>query len=405
MQGLPSGFALYAIANYLAARGVSTSSIGTFISIVGIPWILQMACGPFIDRYRYSVVGHYKHWVLLTQVAACFASLSLLLVKKPEAQLPLLALVFFIHSCFASVQDASVDAMAIDVVPVAQRGRLNAFMRAGILWGIAFGTAVLSLVLHRAGFAAAVLLQSGVLLLFTIITFFVKLQPGDPLLPRFAWNVPKKVINEEPDLKHVFRELWRTLTNRLNLRTAGIIILSYLAFGIFVQSYTFHLLQQLHWPDEKLSMLQGSWGTLLTFVILMAGGVLADRMGHPRMQRRVLIFLALFLILFNALAFTWQHTIVATSGWLVWSMADPLYSVAAFPILMTLCKTNIEGSQFTAYMAMINLCYIGGAYISGWALHLVSAPVLGFGCGLLLLYCCFLLRRQVQQKAVLAAAA
>lgn len=405
MQGVPSGFALTAIANYLIGRGTSSSSVGTFITIVGIPWILQMVWGPLIDRYRYSVVGHYKHWVLLTQVAAFGASLSLLLVTRPEAQLTLIAVVFFVHSVFASVQDASVDAMAIDIVPVAERGRLNAFMRGGILWGISFGAAVLSFVLHRFGFTTAVLIQSGLLLFFTIVTFFIKLQRTDPLLPRFAWNTPKKPVAEETSLKKVFRNLWRSMTERVNLRTAGIIMLSYLAFGIFVRSFSFHLIQKLHWPDQKLSVLQGSWGSLVTFSVLMAGGVIADRMGQAKLQRFVLLFLSFFLLLFNALSFAWHHDAVATTGLLVWSVADPFYSVAAFPILMTLCKPTIEGSQFTAYMALINLSDIGGAYLSGWLLHLVAAPVLGFGCGLLLLLCSYFLYRQKAQQAATALAA
>lgn len=406
MQGVPSGFALYAIANYLTGKGVNTASVGTFITIVGIPWILQIAFGPLIDRYRYSVVGHYKHWVLLTQLAAFCASLSLLFVARPEAQLSLMSLVFFTHSLFASVQDASVDAMSIDVVPVAERGRLNAFMRAGILWGIAFGTAGLSYVLHHAGFTVAVLIQSGLLLLFTIITFFIKLNRTDPLLPRFTWNDLTRVVpGEESDLKTVFKKLWRSMTEPVNLRMAGIIILSYLAFGIFVQSFTFHLIQTLHWPDQKLSMLQGGWGTLITFVVLMAGGVIADRIGHVKLQRQVLFFFAVFLLLFNALSFAWNQNAVATAGWLIWSMADPFYSVAAFPILMTLCKPTIEGSQFTAYMSMINLCYIGGAYVSGWAVQLFPAPVWGFTCGLVLLLCVYLLRKQKQQAAATAIAA
>jgi PAT family beta-lactamase induction signal transducer AmpG len=405
MQGVPSGFALTAIANYLIGKDVSSSSVGTFISIVGIPWILQMVWGPLIDRYRYSVVGHYKHWVLLTQVAAFGASLSLFAISRPEAQLTGIAAVFFIHSVFASVQDASVDAMAIDIVPVAQRGRLNAFMRAGILWGISFGAAVLSLVLHRYGFATAVLIQSGILLFFTILTFFIKLERADPLLPRFGGNRPKEKREETTSLKTVFKDLWQSMTERFNLRTAGIIILSYLAFGIFIRSFNFHLIQNLHWPDQKLSVLQGSWGSLITFGVLMAGGVIADRMGALRLQRQVLLFLALFLLIFNALSPAWRHEAVVTSGLLIWSVADPFYSVAAFPILMTLCKRTIEGSQFTAYMAMINLSDIGGAYVSGWLLHVVAAPVLGFSCGVLLLVCSYALYKQARRRSAMTLAA
>jgi MFS family permease len=80
MQGIPSGFALTALANYLLHEGISSSGLGIFVSIVGFPWIIQFIWGPFIDRYQYSIIGHRKHWVVLTQAAAFMASLSLLFV-------------------------------------------------------------------------------------------------------------------------------------------------------------------------------------------------------------------------------------------------------------------------------------------------------------------------------------
>ncbi|HEX8277191.1 MAG TPA: hypothetical protein VF540_00795 [Segetibacter sp.] len=78
---------------------------------------------------------------------------------------------------------------------------------------------------------------------------------------------------------------------------------------------------------------------------------------------------------------------------LFWGIADPLYSIAAFPILMTLCRKEIAGSQFTAYMALINLADIGGAYISGWLLLWIPGPQLGSVSGVVLLVLAFLLFR------------
>ncbi len=46
MQGIPSGFALTAIANYLTGKGVAPNVVGSFVAIVGIPWILQFVWGP-----------------------------------------------------------------------------------------------------------------------------------------------------------------------------------------------------------------------------------------------------------------------------------------------------------------------------------------------------------------------
>ena len=186
MQGIPSGFALTAVYNYLIGQGLSARSVGSFAAIVGLPWTFQFVWGPLIDKYQYSVLGHRKQWVVLTQLVAVVASLSLLLVHDPVRQLSLLGVVFFVHSVFASIQDASVDAIAISVVPVAERGRVNAFMRAGSLAGWAVGGAALSYLLHHGGFGRAAWVQSLALLAFTALTFFIKLERTDRLLPHFG---------------------------------------------------------------------------------------------------------------------------------------------------------------------------------------------------------------------------
>lgn len=398
MQGIPAGFALTAIANYLVGKGVSSSSVGTFVSIVGLPWILQFVWGPLIDRYQYSVIGHRKHWVVLTQIAACLASLTLLFVKDPGSQLSLMSLVFFTHSIFASVQDASVDAMAISLVPNEEKGRLNAFMRGGFLLGVAFGSAGLAFVLHSYGFHLAALIQSVTLLVFTILTFFIKLDVSDPILPSFSHKNKLPPDERNPSVKEVFKDLWKSMTEKYSLQTFSIIALVYLCSSIFVRSYSYHLIHVLQWPSHEVSILQGSYGSIITLVVTISGGVIADKIGAGKMQVRVMWGLALFLLFFNVISAFWHVKTVATTGLLLWSLADPLLSVAAFPVIMNLCAAHIEGSQFTSYMALINFCDVVGSYFTGWALHVVAAPVLGFGCGVVILLSVFLLYHARRQK-------
>ncbi len=100
---------------------------------------------------------------------------------------------------------------------------------------------------------------------------------------------------------------------------------------------------------------------------------------------KVLLVLCLFLLAFNSFSFLWINKTFSITGLLFWNLADPLLSVAAFPLLMGLCRHDVEGSQFTAYMALINFCDVTGSFISGWGMGVISAPVLGFSCGLGLL--------------------
>ena len=281
MQGIPSGFALTAIANYLVGKHVAPQTIGTFIAIVGIPWIIQFIWGPLIDRYQYSVIGHRKQWVVLTQCMATLASLGLLYVTVPEEQVGLMTVAFFVHSLFASVQDASVDAIAISVVPVAERGRVNAFMRGGYLVGISLGAAGLSAVLHTYGFHTAVLLQTATLLVFTVFTFFTKLDEEDLLIPAFFKRdkPQQKPEMKNPPAKYLFNKLFRGILRKQSLQQFGVIAGVYVCFSIFIRSYTYHIIHVLGWSDQSVSVMQGSWGSLLTFVVIIGGGAVSDRMG------------------------------------------------------------------------------------------------------------------------------
>ncbi|RZK97932.1 MAG: MFS transporter [Hymenobacter sp.] len=354
MQGVPSGFALTAVYNYLIGNGLSAKSVGSFAAIVGLPWTFQFVWGPLIDKYQYSIIGHRKQWVVLTQLVAVLASLSLLLVRQPVAQLGLMSAVFFVHSVFASIQDASVDAIAISVVPVAERGRVNAFMRAGSLFGWSVGGAALAYVLH---FGRA------------------HMQAASPASPE----------EENPPLGWLFRELWRSMVEKHSLQAFTVIILSYLAASLFANAYVFYLIHTLRWPDAEVSILQGTWGSVMSFGVLLAGGVLVDRLGAGRLQRWALVGLAGFLLVFNALSFLWVSKAVSFSGLAIVNLADPLLSVAAMPLLMAYCRPKIEGSQFTTYMALVNLCTVTASYLNGQLLEITTAPVIGFCCGLLLL--------------------
>ena len=392
MQGIPAGFALTAVANYLTAEKLSSNQVGTFVAVVGLPWVVQFVWGPLIDRFQRSAIGDRKHWVLLAQLMAFVASLGALLVDDPLRQISLLSLVFFIHSIFASIQDASVDALAISIIPPPERGRANAFMRGGLLVGISLGAAGLSYLINRNGFFYAALTQSLALLALTVLTFFIKEKRDDAWFP---WQARRPSANDQEDrppvgLRWLFAELYRGMTDRRNLLTFGAIAVVYFCNSVFLRTFSFHLINKLRWTDTEVSVLQGTWGTGIVLLVILSGGVLSDRMGPQKLQKIVMLGLGGFLIAFGLLASYWSHVSFATAGLVFSSLADPSFSLAAMPLLMAVCRKGVEGSQFTTYMALVNLCDVAGAYVSGHALVWVSAPVLVFFCGMVVTATTFL---------------
>ncbi len=391
MQGIPAGFYLTALANYFTGKGVSPDVVGSFIAVIGLPWAFQFIWGPLIDRFQGSAMGRRKPWVIGSQLMTVLASCVLLFVGDPVAQVSTLGWLFCVRSVFAAIQDASVDAMAITVIPEDERGRVNAFMRAGYLVGTGIGAAVFATILHDYGFHSAALLQIMFLLTGVALMLFIREQSGDRLLPlfsdgapydRMAASQPKAAAHVDHDFKWLFTELFRGLFARQSMLLFGAILLAYVSNALFLRAYNHHLIDELGWADTDVSVLTGTYGMLAATAVALTGGYLADRFGARRLLIVVMGIVAVYLISFNVLSASWVQRDIARTGLVVLYFMDPAVSAAAMPVLMAICRKGVEGSQFTTYMAFVNLSDVAGTYFAGSALLHFTAPTIGLfgGC-------------------------
>lgn len=384
MQGIPAGFALTAIANYLIGKNVAPEKVGTFIAFVGLPWILQFVWGPLIDRFQFSSMGNRKHWIVFSQWASILATTGLFVIKEPQYSLPMLSGIFFTNSIFASIQVASVDAMAITIAPANERGKMNGFMRGGFLLGVAFSSTLFSVMLHSYTFKTTAVLQTLTLAFFSILFFFTRLERSNTLLPSAKKINPNKE-EKNPPFKTVFKNVYKGITSEKSLRYFALIALVYFCSSVFIRSYTYHLINVMKWPDKDVSVLQGGWGSIVTFIAIIIAGTTSDKFGAKPMQVKVMWCVCIFLLFINITSRYWSYKYYSGSALVLWNLADPLLSVTIFPILMGLCLKKVEGSQFTTYLALINLCDVLGSYVTGWSLTEITAPTLGLLCGLCLL--------------------
>ncbi len=387
MQGIPAGFALTAVGNYLLGRHMPPQNVGAFIAIFGLPWTFQFIWGPIIDRFQYSSIGHRKHWVVMSQILSVMASSTLMILKDPFTELHLMGAIFFFYSVFASIEVASVDAMAISIAPLEQRGRLNGCMRGGFLMGSAFGAAALSFMLHERGFQAAALIQSAILFVFTVFFFFTRIDPADTLTPWKAKHAIRAATDmENPKFSVLFKRIYAAIIDQKSLKYFAFVATIYLCSSVFIRSYTFYLINVLQWPDKTVSLLQGSWGSIITLVAIFIAGALSDKIGAKKLQLIGFWSVCVFLLVLNSSYQLWRYKIYSGTALILWNIADPLLSVTVFPILMGLCWKRVEGSQFTTYLALINLCDVIGSYVTGWCVNFIAANLLGLLCGLVMLF-------------------
>ena len=230
-------------------------------------------------------------------------------------------------------------------------------MRGGFLLGSAFGAAGLSSILYIAGFRSVFLIQTIILLIFTIVFFFNKLEHEDVLVP---WGKSKRkqnvVAGDNPKLSILFKRVYAAITNYKSLRYFGLVTVVYFCSSVFIRSYTYYLINILQWPDKTVSILQVSWGSIITFAAIIVAGAASDKMGAKKLQVYSMGGVCIFLIVLDVSYNLWHYKLYSGAALLLWNLADPLLSITIFPILMGLCWEKVEGSQFTTYLALINLC-------------------------------------------------
>lgn len=135
-----------------------------------------------IDRYGYPLMGRRHLWIILAQLGLCINFVLLALVPDPAANLPLLSLMGFTLSFFSSLQDVATDGLAIDVLPVAQRGRANGVMYSGALLGYSLASAGGSMLLNRYGFSTVALTGAGLVGVILLFPLLLRERPGERLL-------------------------------------------------------------------------------------------------------------------------------------------------------------------------------------------------------------------------------
>ena len=157
-QGFPWGFATIALLATLSQAGHDKAETATVVALAILPWTFKFIWGPLIDSVRMPSLGLRRPWIAVAQFMMALTLLTAATsgAMDHDATLMYLAWVFFVHNCFASLQDVATDALAVDLLADSERGRANGFMWGSKLVGIAFGGAGMAIVIAHAGLTAAV---------------------------------------------------------------------------------------------------------------------------------------------------------------------------------------------------------------------------------------------------------
>ena len=376
-QGIPFGFVMVTLANILAGRGLSAEDVGGFLALATLPWAFKWLWGPIIDLIGVRAMGRRRPWILLAQGLMALTMGAMIMVTDLVAGVALLGWLVFVHNIFNSLQDVAVDALAVDLLNEDERGRVNGLMYGSKYLGVVVGSTGLAWVVEGFGLRAGLILQVAMLGAIFLLPMALRERPGDLL---WGWRrSPAQVAAQGvvaavgrrasflaalQTLAGLFIDLFRAFGLRSSLLGIGLALASQLGNGVLSVVSKILYTQELGFSAADLSEHQG-WSYMVGLFGAIAGGFLADRFGAKRIIAVGLLGLGALWLGFAALQPWWSHRYIAIALLYAEPAFGSVASVGMFSLFMGISWPKVAATQFTAYMALLNLSATWGHAIAG----------------------------------------
>ena len=369
-QGIPMGLLHIALPAWLAVEGVSPTAIAGFLGIIMLPWAFKLLVGPLMDHFEYLPMGKRRPWVIGAQAGMVLSLLALAWVEDPAQQVGLLSAVGFLINTFTASQDVAVDGMSIDLVPLEEEGRLNAFMSFGKSVGWAVTSAITGTLLVTLGIAVtAVVCSLGAAVIFVFL-FLVRERRGERLLP---WSAGEASPQNEPppSFRQVFSDLNHVLWTRASLIIMAIMFIDGLVSGYGRALMPIAAVQVFGFTTPQWSELNAVMG-FAGAVLALGLGPLIDRFGAKAMMGLTILLTGIHAFMLAGTQELWSsdgYVLVMMSAWI---LLLPVIMVCALALAMSICSTGESATQFAIYMSVSNLGASLGSVLYGMVADVTS---------------------------------
>jgi PAT family beta-lactamase induction signal transducer AmpG len=362
-QGIPQGLLSIAIPVWLASQGVSAGDIGSYLAVIVLPWAFKLVTGPIMDRYEFLAMGRRRPWVLGAQLGLALSLLALIFIENPAEQIGLLMIIGMLINSFAATHDVAVDGMSIDLTPVREQGRLNAFMSFGKAIGWASTAAVMGVLVSSFGLGVAAIVASTVSALALFFMFFVLEREGERTLP-WTRGAAATVHRSDTSFRAVFKELNKVLWVRTSLVVMAIMFFDGLVFGYGQALMPIAAVNVFGYTTPQWSQLVAMMG-LIGAVLALGIGPAIDRMGAKRMLVLAIALLGIHAFLIAQTQDLWQNTLYVRLMLSIWVMMMPVVMVSSLALAMAICKSVNSATQFAIYMSVANFGHAAGSKLYG----------------------------------------
>jgi PAT family beta-lactamase induction signal transducer AmpG len=379
-QGIPWGFLAITLTAWLADQGKTPADIARIATLGALPWAFKWAWGPLIDAFGVPSMGRRRPWILLAQGLMAATILAMVAIPDLSEQIGLVAWMVFLHNIFNALQDVAVDALAVDLLPEDERGRANGLMYASKYLGGAVGGAGMATVMGFAGLRGALLVQVTLLGAIFLLPLLLLERPGDRFLPWGPAPAGAPDPAPRPSVRGLFVDLARAFTVRSTIVGAALALTINVGMVVLGVVGVVFIIQELGWTDTEFSQATGGPGLIAGAGGAVFGGYLADRVGLRRMIAAASLLLSATWVVFALSPTLWPSKGFVLGIILAESAFSGVASAGLFALFMGISWPRVAATQFTAYMAMLNLSRVIGSNTAAALDPLMSVPTIYLYC-------------------------
>jgi PAT family beta-lactamase induction signal transducer AmpG len=348
-QGIPWGFLAITLPAYCAEKGLGEAGVGAIVAMSYWPYVFKFVGGPLVDSFTIARFGKRRPWILFAQLMMAVTAAGLLAIDDPLRDLSLLSWLILAHTIFNALQNVAVDALAIDLLPPAERGKANGLMYGAKYAGGAVGGAGMGAVIAWRGFHTAIVIQVVVLLAIAVVPLLVKERSGD---------APKHASA---------REVFATLTQVFRLRApvlcAVLMVLANIAGGVLQTVAPVLFMKQLHWDQAKYTEITGGPGLMIGLFGSVVAGFLADKLGHRRLVALATGAMGAGWLVFALGEAYWNNTGFVYTLFCIEPLTQSIMIVSLWTLCMDASVKRTAATQFAVYTSLTNLSTILGARV------------------------------------------
>ena len=363
-QGVPWGFITVTMVTFLAAEGADAGDLAYLLTLGTLPWSFKFLWGPIIDRFQMPKLGRRRPWILIAQTGMIALLVTMLMVPDLTNNISLLGALFFVYNVFTALQDVSTDALAVDVLQPHEFERVNSYMFTAKSLGGIVGGAGLGTIIGIVGIKGAFLIQIPILVLIMMVPLFMRERPGEK---RFPWDESEDVeVDDKPKENEESRDMFVILNNikiAFSVRSAqlGVVVSLVISLAfILIPILPLLFLQELGWSQEEFNATKGGIILVVTMLGAMAGGELGRRFGGKSMLMFAALGASLTTLTWGLMDSMWGEGWFMMLVWIIHTFLWAIVSICAYSLMMRVTWAEVGGTQFTGYMAMMNLSAIIG---------------------------------------------